>query len=84
MNVHKNARLTRAGRVLLVQRLDQGWSAAAGGVSVRTGYRWLGHYRTGDRHLVTSATALPPSTGGRADRADRPVAVKAADGVAIA
>ncbi|MEO7223256.1 MAG: leucine zipper domain-containing protein, partial [Devosia sp.] len=41
MNVHKNARLTPSGRVLLVQRIEQGWSMAqaaqAGGVSLRTG-----------------------------------------------
>ena len=61
MNVHKNARLTPAGRVLLVQRIDQGWSvaraAAAGGVSARTGYRWLGRYRSGDRQLADRSSA---------------------------
>jgi transposase InsO family protein len=61
MNVHKNARLTPAGRVLLVQRIDQGWSMAraaeAGGVSVRTGYRWLGRYRAGDRQLADRSSA---------------------------
>ena len=61
MNVHKNARLTPSGRVLLVHRIDQGWSmaraAAAGGVSVRTGYRWLGRYRAGDRQLADRSSA---------------------------
>ena len=45
MNVHKNARLTPSGRVLLVQRIESGWrigdAAAASGVSVRTAYEWL-------------------------------------------
>lgn len=56
MNVHKNARLTPSGRVLLVERIEAGWSvvgaAAAAGVSARTAHRWLGRYRAGDRHLA--------------------------------
>lgn len=28
MNVHKNARLTPAGRVLLVERIESGWAVA--------------------------------------------------------
>jgi transposase InsO family protein len=55
MKVHKNARLTPSGRVLLVERIEAGWPAAraakASGVSERTAYRWLGRYRSGDRHL---------------------------------
>ena len=61
MNVHKNARLTPSGRVLLVQRIEQGWSVVraceASGVSVRTGYRWLHRYRCGDRHLGDRSSA---------------------------
>jgi len=61
MNVPKNARLTPSGRVLLVQRIDQGWSmdraAQADGVSARTGYRWLTRYRNGDRLLVDRSSA---------------------------
>ncbi len=61
MNVHKNARLTPSGRVLLVQRVLQGWSMAraaeAAGVSARTGYRWLGRYQAGDRELVDRSSA---------------------------
>ena len=50
MNNHKNARLTVHGRVLLVHRiLEQGLrpeeAAQAGGVSVRTAYKWLKRYR---------------------------------------
>ena len=49
MNLHKNARLTPRGRVLLVQRMLQGLraeeAAQAAGVSVRTAYKWLRRYR---------------------------------------
>ena len=61
MNVHKNARLTPAGRVLLVQRIEQGWAigraAEASGVSGRTAYRWRNRYRAGDRHLLDHSSA---------------------------
>lgn len=61
MNVHKNARLTPSGRVLLVERIEQGWAvehaAAASGVSVRSAYRWLGRYRAGDRQLNDRSSA---------------------------
>lgn len=61
MNIHKNARLTPSGRVLLVERIEQGWpvgeAAEAGGVSVRSAYRWLGRYRSGDRQLNDRSSA---------------------------
>lgn len=61
MNVHKNARLTPSGRVLLVERVARGWSAsqaaAAGGVSVRTAYRWLARHRLGDGQLLDRSSA---------------------------
>ena len=61
MNVHKNARLTPSGRVLLVERIESGWpvgrAATASGVSARTAYRWLGRYRDGDRHLRDRSSA---------------------------
>lgn len=61
MNVHKNARLTPSGRVLLVERIEQGWTAAeaaaAAGVSVRTAYRWLARYRWGDGQLSDRSSA---------------------------
>ncbi|BBD35373.1 integrase [Aminobacter sp. Y103A] len=61
MNVHKNARLTPSGRVLLVQRIEQGWSvrraAGSAGVSERTAYRWLDRYRAGDRVLHDRSSA---------------------------
>ena len=49
MRLHANAKLTPAGRALLVDRVLQGWTmqqaCAAAGVSVRTGYRWLARWR---------------------------------------
>ena len=61
MNVHKNARLTPSGRVLLVDRIASGWpvsrAATASGVSERTAYRWLGRYRGGDRQLQDRSSA---------------------------
>lgn len=50
MNIHKNARLTPQGRLLLVERVtEMGWSVAqaaqAAGISVRQSYRWLARYR---------------------------------------
>jgi transposase InsO family protein len=61
MNVHKNARLTPSGRVLLVSRIEQGWpvkrAAEASGVSGRVAYRWLQRYRGGDRQLQDRSSA---------------------------
>jgi transposase InsO family protein len=50
MNLHKHARLSPRGRVLLVQRVvDHGLrveeAAQAAGVSVRTAYKWLKRFR---------------------------------------
>jgi transposase InsO family protein len=50
MNSHKHARLTPAGRALLVNRvMEQGWTmtaaAEAVGVSCRTGYKWLARFK---------------------------------------
>jgi transposase InsO family protein len=61
MNMHKNARLTPTGRVLLVERIEAGWTvkqaATAAGVSARTACSWLGRYRGGDRHLADRSSA---------------------------
>ena len=51
MNIHKNARLTPQGQLLLVERVTAaGWSvlqaAQAAGISARQSYRWLARYRT--------------------------------------
>ena len=52
MNIHKNARLTPQGRLLMVRRVvEEGWAlaaaAAAGGLSERQAYRWLARHRAG-------------------------------------
>ena len=64
MNSHKHARLTPAGRALLVNRvLEQGWTMAAAaeavGVSCRTGFKWLARFK------AEGAQGLP-------DRSSRP------------
>jgi transposase InsO family protein len=69
MNVHKNARMTVHGRLLLIQRVaGAGWrvvdAAAAAGVSERTAYTWLARYRAGGEralHDRSSAPARSPS-----------------------
>jgi transposase InsO family protein len=61
MNVHKNARLTPRGRVLMAERIERGVSvrraAADAGVSERTAHRWLRRWRSGDRELVDRSSA---------------------------
>ena len=64
MNVHKHARMTSHGRLLLVQRIClQGWrpaeAAAAGGVSVRTAYKWVARYRTGGEPALHDRRSTP-------------------------
>jgi len=69
MNVHKNARMTVHGRLLLVQRVrDAGWrvvdAAVAAGVSERTAYTWLKRFRDGGApalHDRSSAPARSPA-----------------------
>lgn len=73
MNVHSSARITRAGRALLVQRVtEEQWSVAeaakAAGVSPRTVYKWLARFEAeGLRGLLDrssrpkrSPTAISP------------------------
>jgi transposase InsO family protein len=64
MNIHKNARLTPQGRLLLVRRVDEvGWrmSAApkAAGISQRQGYRWLARYRSGGATALRDRSSAP-------------------------
>lgn len=64
MNLHKNARLTPQGRLLLVQRvLAQGWTvgsaAGAAGLSERQAYRWLARYRTGGTAALSDRSSAP-------------------------
>jgi transposase InsO family protein len=61
MNVHKNARLTPRGRVLMIERIESGMpvrrAAADAGVSERTAHRWLRRWRSGDRELSDRSSA---------------------------
>ena len=61
MNVHKNARLTPRGRVLMIERIEGGVPvkrvAADAGVSERTAHRWLKRWRSGDRELSDRSSA---------------------------
>jgi transposase InsO family protein len=64
MNVHKNARLTPQGRLLMVRRIeDQGWTvaaaAAAAGLSLRRAYHWLGRYRAGGEIALQDRSSAP-------------------------
>jgi transposase InsO family protein len=63
MNVHKNARLTPAGRALLARRVSQGWTAQAAadaaGVSLRTARKWIGRHRRGGERRHHDRSSAP-------------------------
>ena len=64
MNVHKNARLTPQGRLLMVRRvLDEGWTvkaaAEAAGLSVRRAYEWLRRHRAGGERMLHDRSSAP-------------------------
>ena len=63
MNVHKNARLTEAGRALLVKRIRSGWlvkvAADAAGVSRRTAHKWLDRDRRGGERRLRDRSSAP-------------------------
>ena len=63
MNVHKNARLTPAGRALLADRVSQGWTAQAAadaaGVSLRTARKWIGRHRCGGERRHHDRSSAP-------------------------
>jgi len=64
MNIHKNARLTPQGRLLMVCRIEEhGWkvadAASAAGLSVRRTYHWLGRYRAGGERMLRDRSSAP-------------------------
>jgi transposase InsO family protein len=64
MNMHKNARLTPQGRLLMVRRIEeQGWTVAAAaeaaGLSVRRAYHWLARYRVGGERMLHDRSSAP-------------------------
>ena len=64
MKVHKNARMTVHGRLLLVARVRElGWrvedAALAAGVSVRSAYKWLARHRAGGERALHDRSSVP-------------------------
>lgn len=64
MNSHKHARLTPAGRALLVNRvLEKGWTMAAAaeaaGVSCRTGFKWMARFKAEGAAGLTDRSSRP-------------------------
>src|SRR5271155_617163 len=66
MNVHQNARLTLACRVLLVRRILSGRSqlevARELGISVRSAHKWLRRYQDGGVEGLKDRSSRPHST----------------------
>src|ERR1700740_1182122 len=72
MNIHKNARLTPQGRLLLVRRVDKlDWrmpaAAATPGISQRQGYRWLARYRMDGAVALCDRSSAPGCCKHRVD-----------------
>jgi transposase InsO family protein len=72
MNIHKNARLTPQGRLLLVRRVDElDWrmpaAATAAGISQRQGYRWLARYRMDGAAALCDRSSAPGCCKHRVD-----------------
>jgi len=64
MNVHKNARLTPQGRLLMVRRIvDEAWTVAAAataaGLSERRAREWLKRYRAGGEIALHDKSSTP-------------------------
>jgi len=64
MNIHKNARLSFHGRVLLVKRIiDEHWkiaeAAEAAGTSARTASKWLARFRAGGERMLHDRSSAP-------------------------
>jgi transposase InsO family protein len=63
MNVHKNARLTAAGRALMADRIERGWSvraaAEAAGVSTVTAHKWRRRHRLGGERRHHDRSSAP-------------------------
>lgn len=76
MNVHKSARLTPAGRALLVRRvLEEGFSASevalAMGVSARTAYKWISRFRHEGEAGLQDRSSRPQRSPRRLGRSRR-------------
>ncbi len=66
---HRNARLTPAGRLLIVQRCEAGWQqahiAAAMGVSRKCVWKWLARYRSEGATGLEDRSSRPHRISGR-------------------
>jgi transposase InsO family protein len=72
MKLHANARLSVKGRELLVDRVEAGgWpvarAAAAGGISVRTAFKWLGRHRAEGGAGLLDRSSAPFVVANRTD-----------------
>src|SRR5580704_4446529 len=64
MNIHKNARLTPQGRLLMVLRIEEeGWkvadAASTAGLSERRAYHWLARYRASGEIALHDRSSTP-------------------------
>ena len=75
MNVHKNAKLTPAGRALLVKRLERGERAEVVaremGVSRRTAFKWLKRHREEGEEGLRDRSSTPHHHPNRIPRSRR-------------
>ncbi len=69
MDSHENARTTPRGRLLMVERLQAGWSvgqvAAAAGVTAKTVRKWRDRFATEDEAGLRDRSARPRHSPGR-------------------
>ena len=63
MNLHFNAKTCPNSRLLMVRRLEQGWTvravAAAHGISERTVRKWRRRFRLGAREALLDGSSRP-------------------------
>ena len=75
MNVHKNAKLTPAGRALLVNRIERGERADVVAremrVSRRTAFKWLKRYRAEGEAGLRDRSSTPHHHPNRISRSRR-------------
>jgi len=73
MDIHKNARTTPRGRMLMVERLQAGWSvvqvAQAGGVAPRTVRKWRDRFAAGGQAALQDRSSRPHHSPTRTSQA---------------
>jgi transposase-like protein len=70
MDIHENARTTRHGRMLIIERLRAGWSVASIadtlGVTAKTVRKWRDRFAAeGTAGLASGLSPAPPLLRGR-------------------